>query len=222
MTKLFSKTSISFLKELKKNNNKMWFLEHKQDYENLLLEPMKSLVTDLGHMMLSIDEDFEIRPSINKTISRIHRDTRFSHNKTPYKTAMWLTFKRPKSYWQEAPAYYFEISPNGYRFGMGFYAATPKTMKKFRELIDEKPEEFKKAISFFKKQKIFTLEGDKYKRTIDETKPKEIQEWYQRKSFYLMCSKEINETLFSEKLVDELIKGFKLSSSLYHFLLKLR
>lgn len=145
MFERFSKDSIVFLKKLKKNNNKQWFELHKRNYETLLLAPLKNLVSNLGNFMLSIDDLFEVSPSVNKAISRIYRDTRFSHDKLPYKTSLWITFKRPQKDWKDAPAYFFELSPDSYRFGMRLYSATPKTMDKFRELIDNKPEEFQKT-----------------------------------------------------------------------------
>ncbi|NOY89237.1 MAG: DUF2461 domain-containing protein [FCB group bacterium] len=220
MFKGFSRDYITFFKKLRKKNDKQWFKSHKQDYENLLLIPLKNLVIDVGNFMLSIDSEFEIRPMINRTISKIYRDTRFSRDKSLFKTSLWITFKRPQKNWKDAPAYFFEISPYSYRFGMGFYKATPKTMEKFRELIDKKPKEFQKAISFYRKQNIFVLEGEKYKRIFDKTKPAEIQNWYQRKNFYLVCNRKIDSALFSKKLADDLISGFNSLANFYHFLLK--
>src|SRR5271157_2207894 len=91
----FSAKSPAFLKELKEHNDKMWFEAHRHKYEECLLGPMRRLVSDLGEFTLSIDPLLEIRPVVNKTISRIYRDTRFSRNKLPCKTTMWITFKRP-------------------------------------------------------------------------------------------------------------------------------
>ncbi len=68
-------------------------------------------------------------------------------------------------------------------------------MTLIREIIDENPKEFLKAISFFAKQKTFVLEGEKYKRIIDKTKPEKIQNWYQRKNMYLVCNRKIDDTL---------------------------
>jgi len=62
-------------------------------------------------------------------------------------------------------------------------------------MIDENPKEFLKAISFFAKQNTFVLEGGKYKRIIDKTKPEKIQNWYQRKNMYLVCNRKIDDTL---------------------------
>jgi hypothetical protein len=104
---------------------------------------------------------------------------------------------------------------------MGFYNAAPAIMSRFRENIDENPKEFLKAISFLSKQKSFVLEGEKYKRIIDKNKPEEIQNWYQRKNMYLVCNRKIDNTLFCNKLVDDLMDGFGLIAPFYRYLTKL-
>ncbi len=219
----FSPKTLKFLRGLKANNNKAWFQSHKADYEEYVLQPLRELVTDLGEFMLDIDPAFEITPAINKTISRIYRDTRFSKDKSPYWSTMWFTFKNQNKDWTTLVCgYFFELSPASYRYGMGFYNAAPAIMSKFREMIDENPKEFAKAISFLDKQKTFVLEGDKYKRIIDKTKPGKIQNWYQRKNVYLVCNKKIDDRLFSDKLVDDLIYGFGLIAPFYHYLEKVR
>ena len=72
------------------------------------------------------------------------------------------------------------------------------------------------------KNKRFELEGDQYKRILDDTQPEEIMTWYQRRNLYLVCNKKIDETLFSNKLVNELRKGFDLLVPFYHFLWKMK
>ena len=214
----FSDETFKFLGDLKAHNNKEWFENNKPNYQKFLLEPLKDLVTDLGGFMLTIDPHFEVRPAVNKTISRINRDTRFSKDKSPYKTTMWITFKRPNKNWKDAPAYFFEISTNSYRFGMGLYSASPDTMNQFRKAIDSNPKKFNNAVSFYSKQKLFVVEGEPYKRIIDKSKPKEIQEWYQRKNLYLVCNRKKDMNLLRVKLVDDLVSGFKIISPFYHYL----
>jgi len=180
------------------------------------------MVVDLSDIMLAIDPLFEVKPAINKTISRIHRDTRFSKNKLPYKTAMWIVFKRPNKNWQDAPGYFFEIMPDSYRFGMGFYCTSAGTMGQFRDAIDTTPQNFLKAISFYSKQKMFVLEGEKYKRIISKTKPLKIQEWYQRKNLCLICNRKIDGSLFDGKIVVDLISGFTMLAPFYKYLWDIR
>jgi uncharacterized protein (TIGR02453 family) len=219
----FSPRTLKFLRGLKANNNKAWFQAHRADYEEYVLQPLRDLVTDLGDFMLDIDPYFEMNPAVNKTISRIYRDTRFSKDKSPFRSTVWFTFKNQKKDWTtHVCGYFFELSVNSYRYGMGFYNAAPSITNKFREMIDENPKEFLKAISFFEKQKTFVLEGEKYKRIIDKTKPEKIQHWYQRKNMYLVCNKKIDDTLFSSKLVDVLIYGFGLIAPFYHYLQQIR
>ncbi len=104
---------------------------------------------------------------------------------------------------------------------MGFYCASKDKMDKFREIIDQKPQKFQEAISFYSKQRTFVIEGEKYKRILDKTKSPDILEWYQRKNLYLVCNRNIDEPLFSGKLVDDLISGFGLITPFYHYLLNL-
>lgn len=218
----FSRKTLKFLRGLNANNNKTWFEAHRADYENYVLGPLRNLVTDLGDFMLDIDLCFEITPAVNKTISRIYRDTRFSKDKSPFRSTVWITFKNQNKDWTtRVCGYFFELSVSAYRYGMGFYNAAPAIMSKFREQIDENPKEFNKVISFFPKQHTFVLEGEKYKRIIDKSKPEKIQEWYQRKNMYLVCNRKIDETLFSRKLVDDLISGFGMIAPLYLYLQKI-
>jgi uncharacterized protein (TIGR02453 family) len=218
----FSTKTLAFLKGIEANNNKKWFEKHKGDYEEYVLRPLRYLVTDLGDFMLDIDTHFEIEPAVNKTISRIYRDTRFSKDKSPFRSTVWFTFKNRKKDWTtHVCGYFFELSADSYRYGMGFYNAAPAIMSKFREIINENPKEFNKAISFFAKQRTFVLEGEKYKRIIDKSRPEAIQNWYQRKNMYLVCNRKIDDTLFSSKLVDDLISGFNMIAPVYHYLQKI-
>lgn len=100
-------------------------------YDRELLTPFRSLVDALSPAMLMIDPQFETRPAIGKTLSRIHRDTRFSHDKSRYRSRMWLTFKRPSKDWKLAPVYFFELGPDMLRYGLGYYSADKATMDLF-------------------------------------------------------------------------------------------
>ena len=218
----FSPETLKFLRALKANNNKKWFETHRKGYEKHVLGPLRDLVTDLGDFMLDIDPRFEITPVVNKTISRIYRDTRFSKDKSPFRSVVWITFKnRSKDWTTQVCGYFFELSVGSYRYGMGFYNAAPAIMSQFRKRIDEQPEEFLKAISFFSKQKSFVLEGEKYKRIINKSKPEKIQDWYQRKNMYLVCNRKIDDALFSSKLVGDLKSGFNMIAPFYHYLQKI-
>jgi uncharacterized protein (TIGR02453 family) len=125
----FSPKTLKFLRAIKANNNKAWFEAHRNDYEEYVLGPLRDLVTDLGDFMLDIDPRFEVEPAVNKTISRIYRDTRFSKDKSPFRSTVWITFKnRNKDWTTNVCGYFFELSMDSYRYGMGFYDAAPSIM----------------------------------------------------------------------------------------------
>lgn len=216
----FSENTIIYLNNLNYNNNKTWFEAHRVDYENYLLNPFKGLLEDLKPYMLQIDSCFDLR--FNKCISRIHRDIRFSKDKSPYRSNMWLSFKREYKDWKQEPCYYFELFPNGYRFGMGFYNMPKEIMEKIRKLIEEEAEEFTDLHFFLEKQDLFRLEGESYKRSLNNDIDEKYRAWYQKKEIYFVCDKGLNDTLLGGDLTQELINGFKLLQPVYEFLLSLR
>jgi len=216
----FSSATFQFLRNLRDNNRKEWFELHKQDYQNDLLKPLQALTAGLGPFMLSIDPDLEVTPALNKTISRIYRDTRFSKDKSPYKTSHWITFKRLRREWKDYPAFFFEISPSSYRYGMGFYSASRQTMDNFRKSIDSNPRAFLSVISFYSSQKNFTIEGEEYKRPLKTDIPKEFQDWYNRKSLYLVSNQQIEGNSIDKKLITDLMRGFEIIAPFYHHLCK--
>lgn len=76
-----------FFERLAVNNNKIWFEAHRDEYEELLLEPLKLLVCELADSMLALDPALITIPAADKTISRIYRDTRFSVTNRPTRPA---------------------------------------------------------------------------------------------------------------------------------------
>jgi uncharacterized protein (TIGR02453 family) len=218
----FSPEALNFLRDIKFYNSKAWYEEHKQDYRQLLLIPFQNLVSDLSGFMLNIDPQFITTPAVDKTISRIYRDTRFSKDKSLYRDSMWLTFRRPTKDWKEAPAYFFEITPQAYRYGMGFYTAPKTYMDKFRESIKTKPERFLKAITFLNQHNnLFVVEGERYKKYHGGDLSEEIRDWFQYKSFYITGNHQIDQSLFSDQLVQDLTAGFGALAPLYTYLWEL-
>jgi len=216
----FTNTSISFLKDLALNNNKNWFEQNRTIYEKHLLEPLKQLTTDLGLTIKSIDTKIETAPIINRAISKIYRDTRFSNDKSPFRTDLWISFKRPFKVWGNVPEFYFYFTPEEYQYGMGFYSATPSNMEKFRHYITLFPDRFKKIIDYYSSQDTFVLVGDEYKKHIPNQHPAEYQKWFQKKNLCMSCIKKVDKTFFTSYLEKEIEDAFKFNADFYHFLIE--
>jgi len=215
----FSRATFTFLRDIGRHNDKAWFEAHRAVYEQQVLQPLRALVTDLADFMLGIDLSFEVAPAVGKTISRIYRDTRFSPDKSPLRDSMWIVFKRSGQDWSRyIPGYFLEINPTRYRYGLGFYDAAPDLMAWFRQQIDDDPRSFLKAIGWFAKQDVFTLEGERYKRPLGQDKPEPVRTWYGYKSFYLTCSRKIDDAILSPGFANQLRKHFALAAPLYHYI----
>jgi len=216
----FTPKALVFLQALAVDNRKEWFEEHRDDFVDLLQKPLQQMVTALSGPLLAIDPDLVTIPS--RVVSRIHRDIRFSRNKSPYKTTMWLTFKRQDTEWRDAPCWFFEITADTYRFGMGFYSASKETMDQLRKTIEQKPAKFRQAVAFLAKQNMFVLEGEMYRRTLRSDLSEDLQCWHKRKNIYLVCNRRPDIALFKRELVDDLRKGFETLAPFYDFLWKVK
>jgi uncharacterized protein (TIGR02453 family) len=213
----FYPETLEFLREVRANNSKAWFEERRPEYERVLLEPMRALVGELGGFMLAVDPRLEVRPAVGKTISRIFRDTRFSKDKSLFRSNMWCSFRRAFQEWEDTPSFFFEINPDEYCYGMGFYLASRPTMAAFRKRLDTQPEQFLEAIRPLGSG-YFELEGEQYRKPLGPAKPPELAAWYQRKNFYLIRYGRPGATLFSAELVRELLDGLERAVPLYHYL----
>lgn len=214
----FSRESIAFLSEVKRQNSKEWYDNNKPAYKMHLLEPFQHLVESLTPTMQSIDPHIEVSPAIGKTVSRIYRDTRFSKDKSRFRDRMWLTFKRDKKHWIDSPVYFFEVRPDGFYYGLGYYAATRATMDRVRENILRRENEFRHATAHL--LPMFELTGEAYKRPLLLDQPEEIATWYNRKSFSVMKENHDISELFNPQLVNTLAVAFSQLAPLYIFLIR--
>lgn len=219
MSDVFSRRSLQFLKNVKLQNNREWYAQNKPVYEKWLLLPFKRLVEELSLTIVDIDSHIETMPMVDKTISRIYRDVRFSHDKTLYRDNMWLVFKRKLKSKYQYPAFFFELYPDSYRYGLGFYNAHPKFMELFRKAIDEDEKGFLKMVLAVKKSG-FVAEGDFYKKK--RCQNAQLVDWYDRKNIFMVHNSDAVDEIFDfDFLVKRLRKGFNSLSGLYGFFIKL-
>ena len=214
----FSQRSIDFLIENKINDSKAWYQEHKGLYLEFILEPFIELVARLSPAMLKIDPQLITEPRVDRTLSRIYRDTRFSKDKSLYRDNMWMVFMREKKLYEGLPAFYFDLSPEGFSYGMGYYQASAASMDAVRQMILGNAAPFKKAEKAFRGQSAFGMEGDDYKRSKYPDMPQAKREWLDKKSISFNCHSGDFDLLFSEKLAEVLLDGFTLLAPVYDFL----
>jgi len=216
----FTPETFQFFAELEENNYKPWFDEHKSVYEIEVLQPLKALANALVPFFASVDPQMDFRPT--KIISRIYRDIRFSHDKTPYKNHMWIAYQRPfqkqTTEWMSFPGFFAEIGKEGVNYGMGMFDAQKKVMDRYREMIEYQPDAFKKITAGLVETHRFGIEGEEYKRPLKSDLGDYFQPWIQRKGIFLIKNIPADDLLFSEKFVAYLEKEYTLLQPLYNFL----
>jgi uncharacterized protein (TIGR02453 family) len=141
---MISSETIKFLKELKVNNNRDWFHANKARYDKIK-EEFEAYVNKVIPAVAVFDDYMHIIPA-KECMFRIFRDTRFSPDKTPYKTNIGAYISREGRKGLGA-GYYFHIEPGDCFLAGGVYMPTPEMLKAIRQEIFYHPEEFKKIIS---------------------------------------------------------------------------
>lgn len=180
----FTKDGIDFLKQLKKNNNREWFNSHKPDYEIHVKLPMQSLIYELRPLLHKFAHDFVVDPK--RSLFRIYRDTRFSKNKTPYKTHI-AAFFQPSKNWKDSAGLYLHIEPDEVYLGGGMYMPSSEYLKKIRSTIVNYPDMFISILDSKNFKKLFkNIEGEKLKRVPQGFSPDDdMAEWLKMKQFFI-------------------------------------
>lgn len=137
------KFSLDFLNNLTTNNDRVWFNDHKADY-NKALGNFSKLIDDVIAEVKKFD-DFILINSAKDCLFRIYKDVRFSKNKEPYKTnfGAHIAHDGRKS---KFAGYYLHMQPGGSFIGGGMYAPEPDALNKVRWAILDQPEEFKSIL----------------------------------------------------------------------------
>jgi len=216
MFKGFSTQTIDFMWNLRLNNEKAWFEANKESYIQNFQIPMKALARDVYERLAA---DNNKHGFIHK-VSRIYKDARRIRDGEPYRCNMWFSIEKPSEEWTATPVFWFELSPDCWRYGLGYYQAKPITMAKFRARIDRETAKFEELIAPLKKQSEFVLEGDEYKRR-KEAPSLNVADWYNKKSLILVHQQDNGKELFSPTLADRLVKGYKFLLPFYDYFITL-
>ena len=161
----FTPELFQFLRQLKRNNDRDWFAKNKQRYLEDVQEPVLQFVSDVGVGLRKISPNLvaDPRPS-GGSMFRIYRDTRFSKDKSPYKTAVGIRFPHRSSRDVHAPGLYLHLEPGEVFIGAGIWHPDTKTTTKIREAIVERPAAWKKAVRTAPFNGAFELSGDSLTR----------------------------------------------------------
>lgn len=155
----------AFFRDLKKNNTREWFDDNKDRFESDVREPLLSFIDFFAEPLYKISPHFRAdAKKVGGSLFRIHRDVRFSKDKTPYKTNAGVHFRHERAKDAHAPGFYLHLDPKECFIGAGIWHPDKEALIPIRQAIVDKPDAWKKAIGSAAFRKQFTLEGESYKR----------------------------------------------------------
>ena len=201
----FSRELPGFFAGLAENNSTGWFQAHRDVYESAVLEPAKRFIEDLGNRLATIDPGIVADPRIDKSIYRIHRDVRFSPDKSPYKThlGIWLWNSiAPRS---ESCGFYFQIDAHRFMIGAGTYYFTGEQLERFRQAVadNRRGAALEKAIKQVKTTGNYDVAGEHYKRMPKGYDPGHPRATLLRhNTLYAFEETPLPEELYSAEFVD--------------------
>jgi uncharacterized protein (TIGR02453 family) len=127
----FTPDSLTFLADLAKHNDRVWFAENRDRYERELLSRERDFVDAVGSAFRGLDQRVQAVPAIDRSIFRINRDTRFSRDKSPFKTYsdLWFWIGDDR---KTAPGYFLRLEPGSVSIGGGAHRLTPEQVARFQ------------------------------------------------------------------------------------------
>jgi uncharacterized protein (TIGR02453 family) len=148
----FPAEALKFLRALKRNNDREWFQPRKAEFEKVLRDPMLALLDRINGHLIKFAPDYCTEPA--KAIFRISRDTRFSKDKTPYKTHVAAVFSHRMLPRNSGAGFYFQVSTEKVGIGGGIHMPPPDDLKKIRLHIAENFGAYKKTMRAVEANKI--------------------------------------------------------------------
>lgn len=183
-----------FLKELSVNNNREWFNNHREDYDKARIEFENLLSLVISRISLFDESVKNIQPK--DCTYRIYRDTRFSLDKTPYKTHFggYINSRGKKS---DHCGYYIHLEPGNSFLAGGSYCLPPKVLKAVRQSIFDNIDEYRGIVEDPNFKKYFPIVGDDFLKTAPKGFPKDFKYIDYLKCREYTCIYKVLDAFFS-------------------------
>ncbi|GAA6183756.1 DUF2461 domain-containing protein [Aliiglaciecola sp. NS0011-25] len=215
----FDPSLMTFLRQLANNNDKNWFADHKQEYEDKVRTPTLEFIEGMDTWIKMISPHYEAIPKkVGGSMMRPYRDVRFSKDKSPYKTNVGIQFRHEIGKNVHAPGFYLHIEPDNVFLGVGTWRPEPDALKSIRDYIALKPDSYEDTIQHAPFTEIYALSGEKLKRppkgfNADHKLIEEIK----RKDFIAICPLA-EDFLFAGNLCEEVARRYGRAQPFQKFL----
>ncbi|MCC6623992.1 MAG: DUF2461 domain-containing protein [Deltaproteobacteria bacterium] len=163
----FSLETFRFLDALALNNHREWFEAHKARYEQDVREPALAFIRAMAGPLARVTPHFVVEDKkVGGSLMRVHRDTRFGHDKTPYKTNVGIQFRHAAGKDVHAPGFYVHVAADGCFLGLGLWRPEPPALAAIRRKIDAEQARWKRLVDpkALAKKGLAMGDGDPLKR----------------------------------------------------------
>ncbi len=190
----FSQATGDFLWGLAINNDRVWFQEHRDEYESHLNRPFRALAQETRDIILRRHPELVLECHI----SRIYRDARRLFGRGPFKDNLWFVLHGPGHHTQNA-MFWFDIGGTGWSYGVGIWDDSADVSETFRRHIDGDLPRFEALVTDLAAAGDYTLWGELYKRPKGDRGPI-VNPWYNRRHHSVGYERPFGEALFSPDL----------------------
>ncbi len=205
----FTKKTFDFLFDLDVNNNRAWFEDNRDRFEQHVREPMLAFIRDIEgplHKKVSKHLVADARKQ-GGSMFRIHRDVRFSKDKSPYKTNVGAHFRHELAKDVHAPGVYLHLEPGNCFMGTGMWMPDTPSLTRIRDRIVDKPAEWKRVRNGkWLDEHGYTLQGEQLKRAPKGYDPEhDLIDDLRRKSFMVgvdLKDAEVKRKTFLDDFVE--------------------
>lgn len=160
----FTAASLEFLKQLAQHNSRDWFKAHQDEYEDKVRTPALRFIEQIQPHIIAISPRLTaVAKKVGGSLMRPQRDSRFSNDKTPYKTNVGIQFRHFQGKDVHAPGLYLHIAEDGCFIAAGIWHPESKAVNAIRTCIDENPNGYKKALQTLTDHG-FMMDGDSLTR----------------------------------------------------------
>jgi uncharacterized protein (TIGR02453 family) len=210
-----------FFRDLTKNNQRVWFDKNKDRYELFVKYPLLGFIGSFAPVLRTVSPSFTSDPRpMGGSMFRIYRDTRFSKDKTPYKTHAAAQFGHRVGKDVHAPGFYLHLEPGGVFAGGGLWRPDSPTAGRVRDAIAKRSREWDDALMNPRFRKVCTFEGEKLKRPPHGfRKDHPMIEWLKYKDFTFytkFTEKHACSAGFMERVADSYRAAIPLMRFLTH------
>jgi uncharacterized protein (TIGR02453 family) len=201
----FSKKTFDFLSDLEENNNREWFESNRDAFEGCVLGPAQDFVIEMGERLKTLSPTVAAVPLIDKSIFRIYRDTRFSSDKTPYKTHLGILFWDGPRKKLENPNYYVQLNKSSIFVGAGEYIIPADLIRAYRDSVvhPRRGSELKKILDGIVANPSYKIGGRHYKRVPRGYDPEHPNaELLHHNGLYAYSESALPEDIYSRRFID--------------------